>query len=704
MYLVYCQNFELLSKKKFGLYNHLRKLPTLYLILSFFQVCIYNKALQLSVGTTITSKKTEEAEKLEEDEGADEAVSHNIDLGNIMNLAAEDTLNIREFIWNVHYMWALPLKITVIVGLVYMRLGISAALGAILGAFIIIPLQFLVGKLMSDNNKKILETEDKRLQLSAEALQCMKTVKLNCWEDFVRGRIEEERNRELKCLRKDSIFWSVMAFFASISTLFVTTITVGIFIGIEDHTFTAANLFTAMALFNQLTVCLSVFPVTIPIFIKGFVSRNRIIQFFNRPETYDTFVPLDKHVDFNDEEALDQDIEDDVSLNSPMLTENNAAAKLIIELKGASFRWTENSVDILHDINLTIPQGKLTILIGKSGSGKSSLLAAILKELHQTKGTRDYDTEEEYSKYALLPQNPWLLNATIKDNILFGRPFKAKRYMKTIQACELKAEIDMMPDGHETEVGERGILLSGGQRQRLALARCLYSTAPIVLLDSPFSALDNKISKLVFVNAIQNILVKKRRTVVITTGEALNLKLAHHIIVLENGTAKAQGDYKEIIERVPDILELGPSSLHKADNTARTATKRWTLLKNVVKCGIMKNTHQKSKSMLKHKESVQDVLYSKIKSGSTKRRLFRKNALGSSSQLIIHHAILLPSDENQDESMQASSGLLSNRHKQILLERLTKTNSTASQCLGGKIKDAENMRSLNFEMQPGVLR
>ena len=133
----------------------------------------------------------------------------------------------REFLWNIHYIWSLPLRILIIIVLVYTNLGISAALGSILGVFITIPCQFLVGKAMSSNNRNIMEAEDKRLQACTEALQNMKTLKLNCWEDLMLKRINGHRSQELKFLEKDSFFWVVMAFFASISTLLVTTITIG---------------------------------------------------------------------------------------------------------------------------------------------------------------------------------------------------------------------------------------------------------------------------------------------------------------------------------------------------------------------------------------------------------------------------------------------------------------------------------------------
>ena len=134
---------------------------------------------------------------------------------------------------------------------------------------------------------------------------------------------------------------------------------------------------------------------------------------------------------------------------------------------------------------------------------------------------------------ALMGQVPWLLNASIKDNILLGRPYKEKRYEKVIAASDLQTDIDLLPEGDETEIGERGVLLSGGQRQRLAIARCLYSKAYCTFLDAPFSNLDSKITTHIFHQGILGILLKRKRTVFMSTERTDFLSEAHHIIALK---------------------------------------------------------------------------------------------------------------------------------------------------------------------------
>ena len=254
------------------------------------QVLLYEKALKLPVGSSAqvkvhrtiqrnTSAENNDCLGMVMDGHADNHETNDIDIGFITNLASEDIINVREYIWNIHYLWSLPLKIGVLIGLLYHQMGVSGVAGALFGTIIIIPLQFLTGKCMSVNNKRILKSQDARLFTSTEAVMSMKTVKLNLLEKWTLNKINLARNKELMYLRRDSFLWSAMSFLASISTVLVTTITVGLYVHLETQNFTAADLFTALALLSQLTVCLSVIPVTIPIFIKGIVSRERLKEF-----------------------------------------------------------------------------------------------------------------------------------------------------------------------------------------------------------------------------------------------------------------------------------------------------------------------------------------------------------------------------------------------------------------------------------------
>ena len=297
--------------------------------------------------------------------------------------------------------------------------------------------------------------------------------------------------------------------------------------------------------------------------------------------------------------------------------------------------------------------------------------------MQQTEGERELDQGEQYSRYALLSQNPWLLNASIKENILFGRPYKEKRYLKTMAACELQHDLDMLPDGGDTEVGERGLMLSGGQRQRLGLARCLYSTAPIVLLDAPFTALDNRLSQSIMERVVLGILHRQKRTVVMTTDDPSLLSFAQHVVVLEGGRVKLQGPPAEAMAAFP---EAGVAEEIAAETVkARTAKQRWTKLKIITKCGMMmKSTIEKKKiyRLPVRAESVQDAFVSKLGPQASRRSVFRASRMDSSLQLGLHHDLILPSDEGGEESLGDVEGLLSNRHKKLLHKFLAKKKSS----------------------------
>jgi ABC-type multidrug transport system fused ATPase/permease subunit len=137
---------------------------------------------------------------------------------------------------------------------------------------------------------------------------------------------------------------------------------------------------------------------------------------------------------------------------------------------------------------LVIPKGKLCIVCGSVGSGKTSLVSALLGEMHQEGGELPIIN----GSVALVGQSAWIQNATVKEAILFGRKYDAERYCAVVKAAQLRSDIRMLPRGEETEIGERGINLSGGQKQRVSIARALYASPDkdVYLLDDPLSAVD----------------------------------------------------------------------------------------------------------------------------------------------------------------------------------------------------------------------
>src|SRR5271168_3161189 len=230
----------------------------------------------------------------------------------------------------------------------------------------------------------------------------------------------------------------------------------------------------------------------------------------------------------NDEEEIDEGLVEKsaaVSSDEPPSFSN------------ATLSWQKTDGDDntqfrLRDLDLTFSKGELNLIVGPIGSGKSSMLLALLGEMRLIDGQFHLPRQ---NGVAYVSQTAWLQNATIRDNILFGNEFDEERYWDVVEACALKLDLDMFEAGDRTEVGEKGITLSGGQKQRLALARAVYSPAQTLLLDDVLSALDVHVGKYIFQHCITGELLRGRTVLLVTHHVNMAKKAARKIIVMESG-------------------------------------------------------------------------------------------------------------------------------------------------------------------------
>ncbi|KAJ3007270.1 UNVERIFIED_CONTAM: Multidrug resistance-associated protein 4 [Siphonaria sp. JEL0065] len=198
---------------------------------------------------------------------------------------------------------------------------------------------------------------------------------------------------------------------------------------------------------------------------------------------------------------------------------------------------------ILNDVNISIKKGESVAIVGAVGSGKSSLLNAILGEMDSFQGTK---IAIRSKKLAFCTQTPYILSGTVRDNVTFGLPFDQARFNNVIQVCAMDRDLEIFQNGEMTVIGERGVTLSGGQRARLALARAVYSDADVLLMDDPLSAVDTKVGRHLFEECINGYLKDKTRILV-----THQLQFARHcdtVVVLENGRIAAKGSYLEVLE------------------------------------------------------------------------------------------------------------------------------------------------------------
>ena len=196
----------------------------------------------------------------------------------------------------------------------------------------------------------------------------------------------------------------------------------------------------------------------------------------------------------------------------------------------------------LNDINFEVPQGALVAIVGPVGTGKTSILEALIGEMRRTSGEIRFNGSVAYC-----PQSAWIQNATIRENITFGQPFDEERYWKAVKDACLETDIDMMPNGDMTEVGERGISLSGGQKQRINICRAIYVNADIQIFDDPLSALDAHVGKSVFNNVFVNASAEKTR--ILVTHALHFLPQVDYIFTVVDGRIAERGTYSELLVR-----------------------------------------------------------------------------------------------------------------------------------------------------------
>ncbi|KAJ9596446.1 hypothetical protein L9F63_012530, partial [Diploptera punctata] len=676
-----------------------------------YEALVYDKALQLCIWNVddhrdeTVSHSSEKMNGLPIEKHNDE--QNKTDMGTITNLMSEDAYNVMSFFWIGHYVWAIPLKIAVLMYLLYLKLGMSSVIGALICIITMTPLQFLIGKKMSTNSKAITDVSDERLRQMNEVLQGVRLLKLYGWECLYGNRVLKTRSKELKLLDKDSLYWALMTFLTHASSALVTLVTFGMYYLMESDPLLPDNVFSGLALFNQLTVPLFIFPITVPIIISAMVrlmlvvSTRRLENFLEQPEihsevpqrietkqngdivTEDVVVeqvsivtesynessnnicgdgegdnPRTERADsvFGLGDIIEQEAEeetDEGELDEETAVTSELDNESAVSVHNGRFTWNaEPGKANLTISNMYIPSGKLTVIVGRVGSGKTSLLSALLGEMHTMNGSIKWASG---SKIAYAAQKPWLLNATLRDNILFGEPFRPRRYRRVISACSLQPDIDILPGKDLTEIGEKGINLSGGQKQRVAVARALYSQADVVLLDMTLSetvALDYQVGQKLFETGVRRLLLRQKRTVILVTHRLQLLAHAHQIIALDGGTVRAHGSLAEIEASDSELVKNWKAMMsrealeEKRGVRSEAARERWQLLRLVSRIGVQ----LKQRNIVDGTWQTDEVAHVTPPPFLPLRR--RRGTFSGSRYFT--HDLPLPTDECEDEFLEQS--------------------------------------------------
>ena len=348
-----------------------------------------------------------------------------------------------------------------------------------------------------------------------EILPGMKVLKLYAWEIPFINRVKTVRDKEIKILKYLGKIWALTNFTFACSPFLVTVMVFILYVYTDpiNHILDANKIFVSISIFGIMRLPLTLLPWAFTESVKVYVSLKRINKYLNSEEM--------------DQNIIGDDVQDPSN---------------ILEIKNASFLKNK-----LNGINVEVKTGSLTAIVGAVGSGKSLFLSSILGELDKTSGSIDLNSKNEL-KIAYVPQQAWIQNMTLKNNILFGQKFNPTEYSKVIESCALKADLEMLTAGDLTEIGESGINLSGGQKQRVGIARAVYSNADLYLFDDPLSAVDAHVGKHLFEKILHSKTgILRSKTRLIVTNSLSILKDVDQVLVMQDGCISEQGTYQELL-------------------------------------------------------------------------------------------------------------------------------------------------------------
>ncbi|CAE6433317.1 unnamed protein product [Rhizoctonia solani] len=459
--------------------------------------------------------------------------------GDIVNLMSVDATRLQDLCTYGLIALSGPLQITLAFVSLYNLLGWPAFVGVAI-MIVSLPLNTFIARVLKNMQREQMKNRDKRTRLMSELLNNIKSIKLYTWEDsFIRRILTVRNEQELKMLRKigavSTTLWAGIPLLVAFGSFATAAYTGG-------KPLTADVIFPCIALFNLLQFPLAMFASITSQLVEAAVAVTRIRKFL-----------------LSEELQADARIVDDGEV---------AEGDTVLEIKGGDFKWSKTAdAPTLEHINLTVRKGELIGVLGRVGSGKTSLLSAVVGEMIREEGTVKIN-----GRIAYAPQNAWIMNATIRENILFSHRYDEEFYNIVLDACALRPDLALFKDGDLTEVGEKGITLSGGQRARISLARTVYSRADLYLLDDPLAAVDAHVARHVFDRVIgpNGLLAGKARLHV--TNSVAYLDQHDSIIMVRRGIILETGTYTEIMaDPGKELAKLITN--HKKGNTSAGASR-----------------------------------------------------------------------------------------------------------------------------------
>ncbi|XP_051770128.1 ATP-binding cassette sub-family C member 3 isoform X2 [Ctenopharyngodon idella] len=436
-------------------------------------------------------------------------------VGEVVNLMSVDAQRFMDLTTFLNMLWSAPLQIILALFFLWQNLGASVLAGVAV-MVLLIPLNAFIAMKTRTYQVEQMKHKDDRIKLMNEILNGIKVLKLYAWEISFKEKILQIRQKELNVLRKTA-YLSALSTMAWTSAPFLVALTTfAVYVTVDKkNILDAERAFVSLSLFNILRFPLNMLPQVISSIVQASVSLKRIQDFLSHPEL--------------DPENVDR---------------RNNASEYAVTVVNGKFAWAKQDQPTLDNINVMVPQGSLLAVVGHVGCGKTSLVSALLGEMEKLEGQISIRGSVAY-----VPQQAWIQNCTLRDNILFGRPYVEQKYRCVLEACALTPDLEVLPGGDQTEIGEKGINLSGGQRQRVSLARALYSESDVYLLDDPLSAVDAHVAKHIFDKVIGPEGVLKGKTRILVTHGISFLPQVDNILVLVDGRVSEMGSYQELLKQ-----------------------------------------------------------------------------------------------------------------------------------------------------------
>jgi ATP-binding cassette subfamily C (CFTR/MRP) protein 1 len=554
--------------------------------------------------------------------------------GQVVNMMSNDTMQLQRFLQFIGMTAISPIQIVIALALIYKQVGNATWVGVAYMVFLM-PVNVWVFSVVGKMRRKVLKHSDSRVKMMNEILTGIRIIKFYAWEKPFGKEVGRVRAQEMDALTKMAYVTAVGFSIILLSVPIIQPVFVFLtYVNIQDQPLTAATAFTTVALFNLMRFPFAFMPMGLLQFIQSRISLKRLERYLALPEL-NPYVVDEGPSSMEAEEILSKSIVGDVDsskmdksgsitiLNgsfgwvdpdgpaikpvqdeerskkkeraeraerrasrrqrkSNNTNKTDAADSSITEsnleaMSSSSVATDESGVEkvpiiTLRNITTHIQPGSLVAVVGSVGSGKSSLLSAMLGEMESIGGSKVYAPRDESEKEMLgfasyCTQSPWIVNNTLRGNILFGRPFDEDRYTEILRVCALLDDIAVLPAGDQTEIGERGINLSGGQKARVSLARAMYSNETrLLLMDDPLSAVDSHVGEHLFTQAISGDFAKGK-TRILVTHHVHVLSRCDFVIVMDNGTIKHQGKYQELLDRGVDFAgAVDVSKIQKDDS------------------------------------------------------------------------------------------------------------------------------------------